>query len=356
MQIALIGLSQSGKSTLFAAATGKAYDPVAAGAGQAERAVVKVPDERLNVLADMYKPKKITHATIDFLDVPGLSFVDEALRAEARKIVAQVRNTDMLVLVICGFANPSVAAYRDRVNPVADLEELRSELLLADLELIENRIEKLEKSVHKPSKTQDQDKKELALLLRCREAIENEQPLSSVIEGEEERVVRSFGFLTLKPMLIVENIAENKIGSAGVMGTEAAGTAVIALSAPIEAELAGLEDDDRAVFMEDLGVREIARDQLVQQCYTACKLVSFLTTGEDEVRAWTIPAECPAVEAAGAIHSDIQRGFIRAETVAYQDLIGAGDMKSAKAAGKIRLEGKTYAVQDGDIINFRFNV
>ena len=228
---------------------------------------------------------------------------------------------------------------------------------MADLEQIENRIAKLDVSVHKPSKTQDADKRELALLKKCQEAIESEQPLSSVIDQtEDEKMVRSFGFLTLKPILALVNVGEDKVNSESVLTEDKAGCPVLTLCAILEADLAALDDSDRAAFLEDMGLAEIARDRLIQQCYSTCKLISFLTVGSDEVRAWTIAAECPAVEAAGVIHSDIQRGFIRAEVVAYDDLIAGGDMKAVKAAGKSRLEGKTYPIHDGDIINFRFNV
>ncbi len=357
MQVALIGLTQSGKSSLFSAITEGQGGSGAAGVGQIERAVVKVPDERLDFLTEMYKPKKTTHATIEFLDLPGFSFVSESGQQEARKLIAQARQSEMLVLVICGFSSSSVAAYRDRVDPMADLEELQNEMLLADLELVTNRLEKLEKSKNKPTKTADADKKEYAILQRCNEAIENLQPLSSAIQSEEEeKIVRSFGFLTLKPAVVVLNVSDDDVSGVAAITAEQAGCEVIQLSATLESELVALDADERDAFLEDMGVEEIAKDRLVKTCYKAVNVISFLTSGEDEVRAWTIPAACPAPEAAGAIHSDIQRGFIRAEVVAYDDLVAEGDMKGVKAAGKSRLEGKTYEVQDGDIINFRFNV
>ncbi len=358
MQAALIGLTQSGKTTLFSAVTEGHRHAGAAAGHHTDKAVVKVPDIRLGVLAEIYKPNKTTHATIEFLDLPGLSFVDEARRQEARRTVAQARQADMLVWVVRAFANSQVAAYRDRLNPAADYEELKTELLLADLELIANRIEKLEKSITKPTPHVQQDKAELALLRRCHEAVEAERPISSVIGSpEEEKLLRSFGFLTLKPRTVVVNVGEEAIGKPAALSTEQTGCDTLALSAEIEAEIAALDPDDRAAFMADMGLTDSAKDQLIRICYHALHLISFLTVGPDEVRAWTIPAGCPAVEAAGAIHSDIQRGFIRAETVHYDDFIAAGkDMKNAKAAGKIRLEGKTYTVRDGDIINFRFNV
>ena len=357
MEVALAGLIQSGKSTLFSAVTGGRVHAEMGAAHRADKAVVRVPDERLEFLCGIYKPKKTTPATLEFLDLPGLSFVDEPSRHEARRIIAQARQADMLVLVVRGFHNDSVAAYRDRIDPSGDLEEIREELLLADLELVTNRIEKLEKSITKPTPHVEQDKRELALLRRCNDAIENIRPLSEVIEREEEeKLLRSFGFLTMKPTRVVLNVDEDKPAEPAILSVDQAGGEVLTMSAKIEAELAALEAEERAMFLEDMGISEIVRDRLVQLCYRTLRLLSFLTVGADEVRAWTITAGCTAVTAAGEIHSDIQRGFIRAETVHYDDFRATGDMKAAKAAGKVRLEGKTYPVQDGDIINFRFNV
>lgn len=357
MQVALVGLSQCGKSALFSAVTQGQSHAGAGAAHQADKAVVQVPDERLAVLSDMYKPKKTTHATIEFLDLPGLSFVDEPGKHESRRIIAQARQADMLVVVVRSFESDSVAKYDGRIDPAADLEIIKTEMLFADLEQVANRIEKLEKSVHKPTKTQEQDKRELALMIKCNEKLENEEPLTGVAESpEDQKLLRSFGFLTLKPMCVVPNVNEDKVNQPAGITAQQAGGLVLPLSATLEADLGALDEEERGEFLEDMGITEIARDRLIKMCYETLELVSFLTVGPDEVRAWTIPANCSAVEAAGEIHSDIQRGFIRAETVGYDDLMAAGDMKAAKAAGKTRLEGKTYQVQDGDIINFRFNV
>jgi GTP-binding protein YchF len=358
MQVALIGLTQSGKTTLFSAITEGHVHAGAGAAHIADKEIVKVPDERLAVLSDIYKPKKTTNATIEFLDLPGLDFTSESGRQEARRIIANARQSDMLVVIVRDFTNESVASYRGRIKPDVDIEELKGELVLADLELVANRIDRLEKSISKPSKVQETDKRELALMQKCREKLEELQPLSEAIDNpEEEKLVRSFGFLTLKPMCIVLNVNEDKLDKAVELPAEQKGEDAVVMSAKLEAELAALDAEERAVFLEDMGINEIARDRLIKMCYQKLRMVSFLTVGPDEVRAWTIPADCHAVEAAGEIHSDIQRGFIRAETVSYDDFIAAaGDMKAAKAAGKVRLEGKTYPVQDGDIINFRFNV
>jgi GTP-binding protein YchF len=304
----------------------------------------------------IYKPKKKTFATIDCLDLPGLSFTDDHGRAAARKIINQVRTVDMLVLVIRAFENASVPAYRNSVDPKRDLEELKTELLLADLELVTTRIERLEKEVNKPTKTQAHDKAELALQKKLQDAIESERPISTAIETEAEKeMIKSLNFLTQKPMLVVVNVGDNDINKQFDFGLPK-DVPVVTLCASIEKELGELDAQSRKEFMADMGITEPATKKFVNSCYSALGLISFLTAGEDEVRAWPIKQGTTALDAAGKIHSDIKRGFIRAETIAFEDLKTFGDEKAVKAAGKMRLEGKTYVVQDGDIINFRFNV
>ncbi len=354
MKFALIGPPQSGKSTLFAAITGEPADP---GHGGTDRlATVLVPDPRLDYLAELYKPKKYTPAHLEFLDVPGISLADAHGQAAFRKAMGAVRRCDGVVMVVRAFASDSVAPYRDRIDPKADIDELHMELIFADLEQVTNRVEKLEKSSQKPSKTQDRELRELAMMQRVRTALENEAPVSSAIHNDEEQgIAASFGFLTLKPVLVVVNVDEADLARPAPFQHEHA-AATVALSAEIEAEIARLDETDRPAFLADLGLERPAGVRLVRTCYEAVGLISFLTCGPDEVRAWTVHKDESAVEAAGKIHSDIRRGFIRAETVAFEDLRAAGDMKAAKSAGKVRLEPKGYVVQDGDVINFRFNV
>jgi hypothetical protein len=356
MKTALLGLSQSGKSTIFAALSGKAIPPP--GLNVIEEAIVPVPDERLLWLEKLYRPEKRVHATTDVLDLPGFSFTDDHGRAAARRLINQIRTVDMLVLVVRAFEDPSVPPYRNSVNPKRDLSELQTELLLADLELVTTRIEKLEKQVTRPTKTQAQDKAELALQKRLAEAIEAEKPISSAIQTEDELVViKSLGFLTLKPMAVVVNVGENDLDKSFDLGDVMGGTApMVTMCAKLEHELAQLDEESRVTFKADLGIKESAAEKFVQICYAALGLISFLTVGSDEVRAWPIHKGTIAVDAAGKVHSDIKRGFIRAETMAYDDLKALSDEKAVKAAGKMRLEGKEYVVNDGDIINFRFNV
>jgi len=356
MKAALVGLLQSGKSTILSAISGRTI--AAMGPGAIEEAIVPVPDARIDWLRDYYKPKKTTHATIDCLDVPGFNFADEHGRAAARRLINRIRIVDMLVLVVRAFENPAVPAYRNSVNPTSDLVELKTELLLADLELVSTRIEKLEKQVSKPTKTQAHDKAELALQKKLQQTIESEKPISSAVETEAElEMIKSLGFLTLKPMAVAVNPGEEQLEQrfdfAEVLNDD---VPVITICAKLEYELAQLDADSRDEFMADLGITESAVSKFVNGCYSALGLISFLTVVSDELRAWPIKQGTSALDAAGKVHTDIKRGFIRAETFGFDDLKELGDEKAVKAAGKIRLEGKEYVVRDGDIINFRFNV
>jgi GTP-binding protein YchF len=346
MKVALLGLMQSGKSTLFSAISGKKMLP--AGTTNIEQAVVACPDERIDWLTDLYKPKKTVFATIECLDVPGLSFADDHGRAAARRLIDQIRAVDMLALVVGG--------YESGANPVKDLNDLRTELLLTDLALVTTRIEKLEKEAHKPSKTQAHDKAELELQKKLQSAIESEKPISSVIANEAElEMIKSLGFLTLKPMVVAVNVDEGSLDKKFDFGLDQS-TPVISVCAKIDYELSQLDAESRQQFMADLGITESAAGKFVHGCYRTLGLISFLTVGPDEVRAWPIKQGTSAHDAAGKVHSDIKRGFIRAETFGFDDVKQLGSEKAIKAAGKIRLEGKEYIVRDGDIINFRFNV
>lgn len=355
MKVALIGLMQSGKSTVLSAISGK--EPAMMGSTDIHELMVPVPDERLDWLTELYEPKKTVHATVDCMDMPGISFMDDHGRTAARKFFNEARTVDMFVVVARAFDNPSVPAYRSSIDPARDLEELKTEMLLADLELVATRIERLEKSVHKPTKTQAREKAELELQLKLQDAIESERPISSVIENDLQMdLIKPLNFLTLKPMMVVVNVGEDRLGDAIDLGSASEGLKVVQMCGALESELAQLDEADRTEFMADMGLTEPASSKFVQSCYSTLGLISFLTVGKDEVRAWPIEKGTSALDAAGKIHSDIKRGFIRAETMSYTDLKELGDEKTVKAAGKARLEGKAYTVQDGDIINFRFNV
>lgn len=354
MKVAFVGPPMSGKSTLFRAVTGLQASPQH-GIGE-HLGVVKVPDPRLDWLNALYKPQRKVEATLDCLDVPGFSHETAQQQAEFRKSLPSMRQCDALVAVVRAFDNPAVPPYRNRINARADVDELIAELVFCDLEQVTTRIERLEKSLKKPTRTHEQEKRDLELMQRCQQALENEQPISSALHNDDERrALSSYAFLTELPLIAVVNVNEDQAAAPPPFAYPSVHT-VVSLCADTEEQIAQLEPADREAFLQDLGVNEPARNRLVRACYEATGMISFLTVGEDEVRAWPIRRGSDAVTAAGKIHTDIARGFIRAETVAYADLHAAGDMKGAKAAGKVRLEGKTYVVQDGDIINFRFNV
>jgi len=353
MKVALVGLPKSGKSTVFTAVTGTKVDPYAA--PEPRQAVVRVPDERLARLAKLCDPKKITEAQIEFVDVPGCSLDDPHGQAEWRRLMPTVRMADLLVLVVRDFENATVPAHKNRVDAKSDFDEVWQELLFADLDTVTNRVEKLEKALKKPSRAHDAEQRELTVLLRCREALESEQPLSSVLHAEEERkLVASFAFLTQKPLVGIRNVSDSKLGDKSTVAA-AHVAETITLSASIEADIAQLDPADRPAFMAELGIESPARDRLIRTCYHACGLISFLTMGPDEVRAWTIPSGASTVDAAARIHTDLARSFIRAETVSFADLMAHSDMKGARAAGKVRKEGKAYIVQDGDILTILAN-
>ena len=352
MIAAITGMMQSGKSTLFAAVSGR--ESASPGHAGINEAIVYVPDRRFEWLVEHYKPKKVTYASIDCLDIPGFDFGDDRGRSMARKIFARIRLADMLVLVIQAYeGDPDIGK-----NALEELGTLRTEYLLSDLEMICNRVEKLEKEVKKATKFQDQKKEELDIQHKLLEILEAEKPASEAgLLPRELEVIKSLGLLTLKPMMVVINTNEDepsrRFDLSGIIGDD---VPVISLCSKLEQELSLLDEINRAEFTAELGTGESAVSRFVSSAYQAMGLISFLTVGEDEVRAWPVKHGSIAHDAAGKVHSDIRRGFIRAETMAYDELRRLGSEKAMKAAGKMRLEGKDYVVQDGDIISYRFNV
>lgn len=355
MQVALAGLGQSGRSSLFAALGGAGAAAGAARPGRAPIVSVKVPDHRLDWLRDQYQPKKFTPASIEFLDLPQMRFDDPQYASETTQVITQLRQVDCVVLVVRAFDGDAAVPYRGSVNPERDRSELIGEFAISDLQMIEKRLERLGKSITKPSKTQEQDKREHALMLRCQQAVEANRPLSEVITNPEEAMaVRSFGFLTQKPILWAVNVSESALPTPTVPKAFSDGKApVFALSAKVEKDIAELDEADRATFAAELGLTESVKSRLIRGCYDAMGLISFLTAGEDEVRAWTLHKGASAVEAAGAIHSDLAVSFIKAETIGFEELKSLGSLKAARAVGKVRQEGKSYIVQDGDVIEIK---
>lgn len=349
MKAAIIGLPKSGKSTVFSSVTGIHVDPYAP--PEPHSAIVAVPEPRLAYLTELYHPKKVTEATIEFVDYPGCSIDEPKGQREWRRLLPEIRQGDLLVVVVRAFENSAVATSGDRIDPKADFEKVWDELIFADLDAVTTRLQRLEAALKKPTKTHDAEKKEQALLVRCQEALESEAPLSTVLTTEEDRrTVSSFAFLTEKPILCVQNASDDQAAAReGPAVDHVVGS--LSLSASIEAEIAALEPAERGAFLQDLGLEMAASHRLVQVCYRGGGLISFLTMGPDEVRAWSVAKGATAVEAAAKVHTDIARGFIRAETVSYEDLLAHKDLKGARAAGKVRKEGKQYIVQDGDILN-----
>ena len=349
MHAAIIGLPQSGKSTVFSAVTEQALDAHAP--LEPRRAIAKVPDSRLGYLTDLCRPKKVVWETIEFVDLPGCSLDTPHGQADWRRLLPHVRQAEVLVIVVRAFADASIPSYKDRVDPQADLLAVWEELLFADLEAVSNRIERLEKALKKPAGSHEAHKSELGLLQRCHDALEVDAPLSTVVTTDEERrMVSGFSFVTQRPIVCVNNISDDQIDAVAPLQLQHL-EAQLSLRASIEAEVAQLDAEDRAAFLEDLGVAEPARDLLIHACYKACGLISFLTMGPDECRAWALRAGGTALDAARVIHTDLARGFIRAETVAFDDLVAHKDVKGARAAGRMRKEGKAYIVQDGDSLN-----
>ncbi len=355
MRIAIIGLPQSGKTTIFNALTG-AHKATGVHGGT-NVAVVKVPDERMEFLRQMYNPKKFTLATVEYIDVVGIFTGTGPGRPEVASAVTLLRESDAIIEVARAFKDDSVPHPKGSIDPQRDLREISSELLITDLGIVEKRVEKLKKSITKPAKTQQQDKEELEILLKCKDALEKEQGIDSIhLTDAQKKVVRSFCFLTQKPRIVVLNIGEDQLGNKTIEKDISDAAGVISMCGKLEMELEGLEEQERGEFLKDMGIDELSGNKLIRLSYKILHLCSFFTVGEDEVKAWTISEGDNAVTAAGKVHTDIARGFIRAEVVHFDDLKQLGSMKDMKAHGKLRLEGKDYIVRDGDIINFRFSV
>jgi GTP-binding protein YchF len=364
LRAALIGFGQTGKTTLFQLMT-SAREAARAAHGKADATIgiSKVPDARLDRLTAMYNPRKRVPATIEFSD---LATPVRAGSAQALVDVAAYKNADALVHVLRAFDDPAVPHPSGSIDPARDAQAMEDELILADLGLAERRLERLEKDLKK-SKSADLERERDVLSL-CRAALEEGRPLRSLdLQGDDLKRLRGFQFLSAKPLLVVINLDEARLSAGGAAGIEraadAAGltsflaraaTAAVAVCAKIELEIAQLESADAAVFIADLGLKESGLDRVIRASYDLLGYISFFTVGEDECRAWSIPRGTPAQLAAGEIHSDIARGFIRAEVVSYDALVTRGSMAACRDHGEVRLEGKDYIVLDGDIINFRF--
>jgi GTP-binding protein YchF len=366
MQIAIVGLAGSGKTTVFNTLTRGHAETGGFGGMELHVGVVKVPDERLDKLAAIFKPKKIIQADVTYVDLPAPpASTDGHVGTEdlPAEHLARLRDSDALLHVVRAFEDANNPHPEGSVDPARDLDRLDTEFILADLALVERRLERLKTSGrHGSPAEKEANEREEAVIVRLKAALEQGLPIRDVVlDGDEEKAIRGFRFLTQKPVLVLLNVGEGDIAGAGDRIATLAGVydhrnaLVDALSARIEMELGELEPDEAAVFMEELGIAASGLDRVIELSYRLLGLISFLTAGPDEVRAWPIRDGSNAVDAAGAIHSDLARGFIRAETVAYEELLGFGSMAEAKKAGRLRSEGKTYRVRDGDVVEILFS-
>ncbi len=356
MDIALCGLPRSGKTTLWTILTG--HEIPAGARPETRKGVVKVPDPRLVKLSALFKPKKETPATLTFVDVAAAD-TGKTSRADNPMLV-ELRAADALLVVLRVWDDPADPHPDGSIDPKRDLDSIETEFLLADMEVTQRRIERLDAMI--PKTNRDEDKKERDLLQRVLTLLEEETPIRTAGLSEDElRALRGYAFLTAKPFLVAANLPEERIDEMGsgpeAFGLESLvgrdGCAFAAFSAKIEEEISALSEEDAAAFREDLGIAEPALDRLIRASYSLLGLISFFTVGEDECRAWTIRKGTVARRAAGAIHSDLERGFIRAETVRWDALVECGSMATAREKALLRLEGKDYVVEDGDVMHVR---
>lgn len=362
MKLGILGPPQSGKTTLFAALTRGQADSGSARGEKVHLGSVKVPDSRLDKLRELYQPKKFTPAKVDYVDAPPVETTPGRAERGTLAALTALRDVDAFVLVVRAFSDPAVPHFRETIDPASDASWLVSELLLEDLAVVERRVHRIEKSLKIGKKPEDPHEYDALKLVM--EALENERPARSVpLNKQQERSLRGFRLLSASPWILVVNTDDEamKQGEAALVAPVRARLAeprppVIALSAKTEAELAALSEEDAKEFMQVLGIQEPGLTRMIRLSYEALGLLSFFTVGPDEVRAWTVRDGALAPEASGAIHSDLERGFIRAEVIAYDDLMKAGALNKARDQGLLRTEGKDYRVRDGDILNVRFSV
>jgi hypothetical protein len=361
MEVGIIGLPLAGKTTIYNALTRSKAETGAYGSGQYEvhTAVVNVPDPRVDVLSRMFNPRKTTRAKIQFNDISGVA----KGRAQGGGLDLQLLNTvsrcDALLQVVRAFEGHQVAPPEGGLDARRDLAALQAELILSDLVIVERRVERIEAGLKKARAAEAALlERELGLMGRLKETLESERPISDLeLAAEEEALLRGFQFLTAKPALVVANLSEDAVPEIDLdWANHRRRTRALALRGALEMEIAELPEDEATLFLASYGIAEPSLSRMVRECYDLLGLMSFFTVGEDEVRAWTVHRGATALDAAAAIHTDLARGFIRAEVLSYEDMLACGTLAEARKCGKLRLEGRDYAVQDGDILNIRFNV
>ncbi|NPV78816.1 MAG: redox-regulated ATPase YchF [Firmicutes bacterium] len=365
MQVAIVGPPLSGKTTLSNLLAGNSGDQpygkeMRPGRQDVAIRMAKVPDERIDFFSNMFKPRKTTYAQIQITDVPGLSASTNGSKADCSRFLSYLRTVDAFIYVIRAFGNvPGALPIDYEIDPISEIESLNLNLILADLQVAQNRIERLE---HSRKRNADEEA-ELELLQRAKPLLEEGKRLDRLLTPEEKHNLRGYAFLTLKPIVIVVNLSEDQFLEHSYPGKEKLKAylaehdiPLIELSAKIEAEIQELPGEEQKVFLQEYGITEPAIGQLSKKVYQVLGLISFFTVGEDEVKAWPIQDGTTAKKAAGKVHSDIERGFIRAEVVSFEDLKNAGSVAAVRSGGVYRLEGKDYIVKDGDIMNFRFNI
>jgi GTP-binding protein YchF len=358
MQLGIIGLPQSGKTTLFNALTGGSV-PTGAGSNRMEvhTAVVDVPDERVDRLSAMFKPRKTIYAKVTYADIAGLDGSSSAEKGISGQLLNHLQQMEGFILVVRAFENDMVIHPNESIDPLRDISIMQTEFVLNDLIAVERKLERLKDEFRKGG-TRDKSviQREITLFEKLQESLENETPLHTLeFSDEEARVLSGFGFLSLKPMLIVFNLHEGQAAPA-FDPTQPQNMAQVALQGKLEMDIAQLPAEEATMFLEEYGIQEPSLNRMIRLSYDLLGLRSFFTVGEDEVRAWTVRNGATAPQAAGVIHSDLEKGFIRAETITYEDLVACGSMAEARSQGKLRLEGKNYLVQEGDILHIRFNL
>lgn len=354
MKLGIIGFPQCGKTTIFNALT-RGRQPIEAAVGRMEvhTAVVDVPDGRVDSLSALFKPQKTIYAKVTYLDIAGLGSTADKGEISGQ-LLNQLSQVDGLIHVVRCFENSSVVHIHGSVNPQRDIQLMDEELLLNDQIMVERKMEKLDEEKRRfMGRDKEVVEREAALFSQLRAALNASTPLRDLdLSDEEEKMMQGFGFLSRKPILILLNLGEGQ--EAPEVVYPHLRSKVLALQGRLEMDLAQLPDEDRGIFMEEYGIKELGLSRLIRESYDLLGLQSFFTVGEDEVRAWTVKRGSLAPQAAGVVHSDMEKGFIRAEVISYKDMIECGSLAEARNKGKLRLEGKQYAVQDGDILSIRF--